>query len=336
MLKDIIARLSTIGGAQQLAYLLNISLLLLVLVTHFHINPKSTASHLFNKGVYNIGKKIKQSEINYRRKLEIGKLNKKALTVRFYNLLNDLTIDLQLKQKGTTPYELLFFILVMTFILSFFSAFLLFGSVFMGMLLFGPVFVGFVCALYTKGNMAHEDRINAVIEAENIICNNIESGVKVAVRNSIDSFPKSVQVEFRDFLHELDDSTYIATALINLNDRLGTIADKFISKCIKFELFEEHGTAGTFKDIVEMNTYKTQTRIRMARAFEQVMSEFKICAGMIIIFLGLVLLIYPFVRNLYFNTLIGNLILVADVLLFISEFVIITYLRAQDFEHTND
>ena len=206
----------------------------------------------------------------------------------------------------------------------------------MGMLLYCPVVVGLTCALYTKGNMAHEDRINAVIEAENIICNNIESGVKVAVRNSIESFPKAVQTEFRDFLHELDDSTYIATALTNLNDRLGTIADKFISKCIKFELFEEHGTAGTFKDIVEMNTYKTQTRIRMARAFEQVMTEFKICAGMIVVFFGGVLFIYPFVRGLYFNTMIGNLILVVDVLLFISEFVFITYLRAQDFEHTND
>jgi len=206
----------------------------------------------------------------------------------------------------------------------------------MGIILFPAISLGLGCALYTKGNMAHEDRINAVIEAENIICNNIESGVKVAVRSSIESFPKAVQVEFRDFLHELDDSTYIATALTNLNDRLGSIADKFISKCIKFELFEEHGTAGTFKDIVEMNTYKTQTRIRMARAFEQVMTEFKICAGMIILFLGGVLLIYPFVRNWYLTTIAGNIVLIIDVLLFIAEFVFITYLRAQDFEHTND
>lgn len=336
MIKEIVARLNTIQGAQQLAYLLLISLLLIVIVTHFHIDPKSTSKKLFDNTVYKIGKKIKQSEIDYRRKLEIGKFNKKSLTVKLYSLLNDLTIDLQLKNKGTTPYELLFFILVISFILSFFSAFILFGSIIMGMLLYCPVVVGLTCALYTKGNMAHEDRINAVIEAENIICNNIESGVKVAVRNSIESFPKAVQTEFRDFLHELDDSTYIATALTNLNDRLGTIADKFISKCIKFELFEEHGTAGTFKDIVEMNTYKTQTRIRMARAFEQVMTEFKICAGMIVVFFGGVLFIYPFVRGLYFNTIIGNLILVVDVLLFIAEFVFITYLRAQDFEHTND
>ena len=74
----------------------------------------------------------------------------------------------------------------------------------------------------------------------------------------------------------------------------------------------------------------------MARAFEQVMTEFKICAGMIVVFFGGVLFIYPFVRGLYFNTIIGNLILVVDVLLFIAEFVFITYLRAQDFEHTND
>lgn len=321
------------NGAVDIAIFCLIVTFLLIVINNIEIKPKEKARKLTSKSLTLIGKKVRTSEQNYQRNVEIGQYENKSFTVKLYKLLNDLTIDLGLKTKGTSPYELLFFILAFSAILTMLASLIVFSSLFIGFFAYPIVVVGVICALYTKGNIAHENRINAITEAENIICNNIESGVKVAVRNSISSFPKEVQPEFQDFLHELDDSTYITTALKNLNDKLGSSADKFISKCIKFELYEEHGTAGTFKDIVEMNTYKTQTRIKMSRAFEQVMTEFKICAGMIIIFLVGVMAIYPFVRNFYLTTSFGQFILLIDLLLFILEFVIITYLRAQDFEH---
>lgn len=43
--------------------------------------------------------------------------------------------------------------------------------------------VGVFCVLYTKANVAHDARIEAVYEAENIICNNIQLGVVPAVRS---------------------------------------------------------------------------------------------------------------------------------------------------------
>lgn len=325
--------INTMSGAVDFAIFAIVVTFLIICISNLEIKPSSTAKKLTSKSLSAIGRKVRKSERDYHRGCEIGQYKKTGFRVKFYDLLNDLTIDLGMKVKGTTPYELFFFILAFSVMLTMFSSLILFSSLFVGFIAYPFVCVGVICALYTKGNVAHENRINAVIEAENIICNNIESGVRVAVRNSITSFPKDVQAEFQDFLHELDDSTFITTALLNLNDKLGSIADKFISKCIKFELYEEHGTAGTFKDIVEMNTYKTQTRIRMSRSFEQVMNEFKICAGLIILFLTGVLAIYPFVRNFYFTNFIGQLLLLGDLLLFILEFVIITYLRAKDFEH---
>lgn len=332
-LQNLINRLSNMNGAVDITIFCIIVTFLLIVINNISIKPKDNASKITHKSLTYIGRKVRSSEQNYHRNVEIGQFKKSSKRVKFYQLLNDLTIDLGLKTKGTTPYELLFFILAFSAILTMMASLIVFSSLLIGFFAYPIVVVGVICTLYTKGNIAHENRINATIEAENIICNNIESGVKVAVRNSITSFPKEVQPEFQDFLHELDDSTFITTALLNLNDKLGSAADKFISKCIKFELYEEHGTAGTFKDIVEMNTYKTQTRIKMARAFEQVMTEFKICAGMIIVFLVGVMAVYPFVRNFYLTTGIGQFILLCDLLLFIIEFVIITYLRAQDFEH---
>ena len=53
-------------------------------------------------------------------------------------------------------------------------------------------------------------------------------------------------------------------------------------------------------------------------------------AIMIFSFLGGVLVIFPNVREFYFTTGIGQLILAVDVLLLILEFVYITYLRAKE------
>lgn len=330
---NFLEHLSTMGGAVDFAIFALISFFVIVLLSNLDIKPGKVANKLSNKSLKFIGRKVKSSEKSFQRKYEIGLIDKKSFRYKFYNLLNDLTIDLGLKVKGTSPYELFFFILAFSAMLTMLSSLILFANLFLGFIAYPLIVLGTICALYTKANISHENRINAVIESENIICNNIESGVKVAVRNSIASFPKEVQTEFQDFLHELDDNAYIVSALTNLNDKLGSIADKFISKCIKFELQEEHGTAGTFKDIVEMNTYKTQTRLKMARAFEQVMNEFKLSSLMILIFLGGVMLIYPFIREFYFTQFVGQMILLLDLLLFIAEFVIITWLRAQDFEH---
>ena len=60
-------------------------------------------------------------------------------------------------------------------------------------------FAGIMCGLYTKANITHDARIEAIIEAENIISNNIKDGVVVAVRNTIDMMPNLVRAEFEDF-----------------------------------------------------------------------------------------------------------------------------------------
>ena len=93
---------------------------------------------------------------------------------------------------------------------------------------------------------------------------------------------------------------------------------------------EEHGIAGMFQDIVEINNINLEMRVEMKRKFEEVKSEFKIGAAMIFAFLGGVLAIFPNVREFYFTTWIGQLIIAIDVLLLILEYVFITYLRAQE------
>lgn len=277
------------------------------------------------------GKFINKKEKTYHRDLEIGKINEKRMKVKLYSFLNDLIIDLGLNQSGITPYELLTLTVLSVSLITLLACKILLGSFAIAFLL-GPItIVGTFCVMYTRANIAHDSRIEAVIEAENIICNNIKVGVVVAVRESLDVLPKEVRQDFKDFLDNIEQENYhIRTALLELNKSLGGIADDFIKKCIVFEMEEEHGIAGMFQDIVEINNIKSESRIEMKRRFEEVSNQFRIGAVMIFVFLAGVLWVYPDVRHWYFNTALGQFVIAIDVLLFILEYVYMTYLKAKE------
>lgn len=278
-----------------------------------------------------IGKHIYKKEEKFRRDLEIGNINKKRNTYKMYSFLSDLTIDLNLMHKGVTPYELQFIVMFSTLILTLLGCKIMFGTFFMTIPMYPVVLIGVFSLLYTRANLAHDQRIENVIEAENIICNNIKGGVVAAVRDSIDVIPKKLKPTFRQFLDNIEQQNYhIKTALMELNRQLGSVSDDFIKKCIVFELEEEHGIAGMFADIVEINGITLESRIDMKRAFEQVKFEFRIAAGMIFTFLAGVIVIFPEIRHFYFKHWLGNLIIAIDILIMIIEYVILTSLRAKE------
>ena len=64
-----------------------------------------------------IGKVVRKREKQYQRDITIGKLNNKMRTVKVYKFMRELIIDLKLEYTGITPYELLGFIIVGSFIL---------------------------------------------------------------------------------------------------------------------------------------------------------------------------------------------------------------------------
>lgn len=278
-----------------------------------------------------IGNFISTQEKRYHRDVAIGKLTEKRMKVKAYKFLNDLVIDLGLKNKGVTPYEFLFLVSVSSFIVSVILGKFIFGSFLLGMVVSPITFIAVMCGLYTRANIAHDARIEAIIEAENIISNNIKEGVVVAVRNSLDMIPPIIRQEFMDFLDNIEHKNFhIRTALLELGNSLGSVADDFIKKCIVFEMEEEHGLASMFKDVVEINNIKTKFRTEMKRKFEEVSTEFVIGALMIFVFLGGTMAIFENVANFYLRTFLGQLILVFDLLILVAEFVYITYLRAKE------
>lgn len=328
---SIFSSLGTNGGATSAAIFMIVLLSILLLIKISNLPFFKLILSFINFLLSIFGKFINKQEENYHRDLAIGKIDEKRKTYKLYNFLNELIIDLGLIRTGVTPYELLFIVCTLTFIVTAILCKIVFGSFLMTIVMFPVVIIGVFCVMYTKANLAHDQRIENVIEAENIICNNIKVGVVVAVRDSLDVLPKEIRPDFKDFIDNIEQQNYhIKTALLELNAHLGSVADDFIKKCIVFEMEEEHGIAGMFQDIVEINNINLEMRTEMKRKFEEVKSEFKIGATMIFAFLGGVLAIFPNVREFYFSTWAGQLIIAIDVLLLILEYVYITYLRAQE------
>lgn len=330
-MKELILSLGTMQAAVNISVIGFICIACVILIKFFNVSLLDIFLTIVRKIVSLSGKTINNKEQKYHRDITVGKINEKTKRVVIYRFLNDLIIDLNLKKRGATPYEFLAFVIVGSFVVSISFCKLIFNSFFMGFIMFPILFIGFMCALYTKANMEHDLRIEAVVESENIISNNIKDGVVVAVRNSIDLMPAKVRGEYRDFLDNIEHKNlHIKTALLELNNNLGSVSDDFIKKCIVFEMEEEHGIAGMFRDVVEINNIKTELRVEMKRRFEEVSAQFIIGSLLIFVFLGGVLAIYPDIRGFYFGTVPGRIILGIDALIMILEFVFITYLKAKE------
>ena len=276
-----------------------------------------------------LGGRINLAEQKYHRDIVIGKLNTKSKKVKHYRFLNDLTIDLELKPRGCTPYEFLWAIILGSLLVATIMACLVFNNSVLIFPIFPIAFVGITCALYTKANVAHDRRIEAVLESENVICNNIKNGVVVAARNSINLMPLEVRETYRDFIDNVETKNYhIKVALQELNNNLGSVSDDFIKKCIVLETEEEKGIAGMFQDIVEINNIKSEIRTDMKRKFEKVVREFMFGTGAILIMLVAEICLYDILNHFYLRNGIGQCILLVDVLILIIEFVYVTKERA--------
>lgn len=322
--------LKDLKTAVFLATILIIILFFVLAVKVFKIDIMSYARKIPLAISKVVGRRVGLREKRYHRDIAIGILNEKSRRVKVYRFLNDLTIDLNLKKLGATPYSFLFLVLVGSIVLALLFSELVFSSWVFGIILSPIAFAFIMCILYTRANIAHDARIEAVIESENIICNSIKDGVKVAVRNSLSIISEIVREQYKDFLNELDNNVDIRTALLELGNSLGSISADFIKKCIVFELEEEEGFAEMFQDIVELNNRRKENRTKMKRRFEEIVNGFLISTGIVSALLVGVIALYPFIANFYFNTTGGRVLLGLDMLVVVSIFVYITYLRAQE------
>ena len=317
----------SIDTAVTLCVLLLVILIFVAVVSIRNVSLSSDAKAVVRWSVKGAGKFVRKKEREFSRDIETGKKKKDT----FYRFLNDLIIDIGLKRLGMTPYMFLFMVLVISLIVGMLLSQVMFGMFGWTLILFPFSAVLIICVLYTKANIEHDRRIDEIIEVESLISNTIRNGVVVAVRENITLMPQRVRGEYEQFLYDVNEHNYhIRVALNNLADRLGSSSEDFIRKCITFETNDDSGIEDSFKDTVLINNIRMQQRIEMRKTFENVTKQFAISVLMIFVFLGGVIAIYPIIRDFYFGNFLGQMLIIIDILIVLSEFVYITYLRAKN------
>ena len=148
-----------------------VTLALFLLIYIFKIKPRDVLSKIIKLLTRLVGKKISRLEANYERGVQIGRIGDNSHKAKRHQKLNDLIIDLGLKKKGVTPYELYFFTNCVAVILSLIFGMLLFGSLTLSAISYLLIMPAIMSALDTKANVAHDNRIEDVMLAENIISN---------------------------------------------------------------------------------------------------------------------------------------------------------------------
>lgn len=319
-----------LSGTTALSIILILALFIYVMVWKFDIKLTGVIKKGAKGSVRHIGKTIKGKEERFNRNIDMGLINKKHKKYKVYRLFNELTIDLGLKKNGVTPYEFLFILMVISLVFSIVFGLLLFNNIILGFISYPIMLAGVICAAYTKANISHERRIEAVIEAENILSNNINNGIVVAVKDSLDSLPKELKTEFKDFLNDVEDNVYIVTALLNLSSKLGAVSDEFIGKCIKLMVNEDHGTTGMFRDVVELNNNKVLSRFKLKTALNKISNQVLIGTAVIMTTLICEIAIFADIRHLYFNVLGGQIAILIDFLLIIRLYVKITMIKSKE------
>ncbi|GHU55494.1 hypothetical protein AGMMS49975_17360 [Clostridia bacterium] len=279
------------------------------------------------------GRAINNREIHYHRSLEIGKLHSRMKRVHLYRLLNDLVIDLGLRRKGATPYSFVFMAAAGTLVVSIVASKIIFNNITFG-LAFSPLTLSFVIAsFYTRANVKHDLRIEAVLESENIISNSLSAkgGIKSAVKKNLEVFPEIVKEDFLDFVDNIDNKNYsIQEALKELSLALGGVSEEFIDKCLVFEEKETKGMADMFQDIVKTNTEKMILRAEAKRQFENVRMQIVIINFAVILFLIFFMVSSSNVRQFFLHTAWGQWCLAFDIFVSMGIFVYLTYLRARE------
>ena len=320
-----------ISSSVRVANIILIFCVFYLAVFVYNINIVKLFSKVFSNIIKFIGKRNARKEILYNRSVEIGKIKTKSRRNKVYRFLNDLIIDLGLKKQGLTPTSFVWALSMFSLMLSIMISSIFLSSTYIAIPLTPLVYAILLCILYTKANIVHDLRITGIIDSENLICNNIKDGVLSSVKQSLDLFPEILRNDYITFVENVELKNYhIKDALLELSNNLGSVSEEFIKKCILFDLEEEHGIAESFQDVIEVNNTKTELRIEMKRKFEELSRQFTICSLMVgVVFLGS-LVIYDIIKTFYLTTVFGNVILCLDVVLILSVFGYMTYLRARD------
>ncbi|MGZ7444059.1 hypothetical protein [Paenibacillus sp. TH7-28] len=150
------------------------------------------------------------------------------------------------------------------------------------------IFVGLLTYFTMQSKAIKAEKLESIMDAEDIICPLAREGVLVAIKKVMESdeyIRPSIRPYFQQFIDNCDNNGYsFKQAITVLNRQLGPKFDNFTKKAIVFEYNERKGMADIFLDIVDENAVLREINARKDRIFRKMNRDFLLKTAIIVLF----------------------------------------------------
>ncbi|GGH10983.1 hypothetical protein [Paenibacillus segetis] len=173
------------------------------------------------------------------------------------------------------------------------------------------VFIGLLTFFVMQSRSIKAEKLENIMDAEDIICPLAREGVLVAIKKVMESdeyIHANIRPYFQQFIDNCESNGYsFKQAITLLNRQLGPKFDNFTKKAIVFEYNERRGMADIFLDIVDENAVLREINGKKDRIFRKMNRDFMLKTCIIILFFLYALTVHDF-REFMLYTTFGKMI----------------------------
>ena len=232
---------------------------------------------------------------------------KENLAAKYNRLVEGLILDLNL------PFTLESFtsILAISFAVVVLVIVFYIRNVTLSVLIAVSLFIGLMTWFVMKSKAVKAERIENIMDAEDLICPLARDGVLVAIKKVVaaeEAISPNIRPYFQQFIDNVENNGYsFRQAMELLNRQLGPKFDNFARKAVIFEYNERKGMADIFLDIVDENAVLREINSRKDRIFRKMNRDFFLKTIIIILFYLYALSVDGF-REFMMQTNLGKMI----------------------------
>lgn len=264
------------------------------------------------EGIYHkmFGKRMQKFHRSVERKATI---DKKSLTYKVSNYLQDIIVNLDLAKDHVTPVGLGTFIVAVSASLS--GVFVVWsGEYSLAIPAFLAVLYLVIVLFRFFALLKFENREARIMDAEDLIAMDVSSGVFNAITRYQNSFHPDMKPYFDEFLDNVRNRGYsFSKAMVLLNNSLGSTFTSFAKKAIYYEDKADENLESIFSPIIDINQHKRSLRQRNNKKFDDLRLDFML--SMVVIAAYGIFSYYSdaYIEHVFSKEYWGKLILIIDV-----------------------
>jgi hypothetical protein len=228
---------------------------------------------------------------------------KENVFYRYNRLVEGLIMDynMPLTLESFTSMLCICFVIVVMLLVLFLK------NVPLSMVMAVSVFIGILTWFVMQSKAIKAEKLENIMDAEDLICPLARNGVLVAIKNVMESeeyISPKLRPYFQQFIDNCEMNGYsFKQAILLLNRQLGPKFDNFTKKAIVFEYNERKGMADIFLDIIDENAVLREMNTRKERIFKKMNRNFLIKTAIIALFFFYALSVEEFKQFMLFTDL---------------------------------